>query len=63
MPTNQKELDMYAVRHPAVRNLWFDFDACTWSLDPSKRSTFLAESEAREWASLPQDGGIVIKVA
>lgn len=51
---------MFAIRHPAVSNLWFDFDACCWTLDLAQRSTFTKAAEAREWATLPYDGGLVI---
>ncbi len=54
---------MYAVRHPAVRNLWFDLDRCSWTFDIAARTQLTSEQEARDLASLTQDGGIVIKIA
>jgi len=54
---------MFAIRDPAVLNLWFDFDACAWTLDLTKRTTFATRDEAAQWATLPQGGGMVIEVA
>lgn len=49
----------FAVRHPAVRNLWFNFNDCHWTYDLKLRTVFDDKLEAQEWAKLPMDGGII----
>lgn len=53
---------MFAIRHPAVRNLWFDFESCTWTFSQASRTTFGSETAAAEWATLTQDGGLVVAI-